>query len=133
LLDNKTLLKGQDQWIWKAAEKLCYTVNSTYNCLRTRDEGANSTLYEALWSIKALPSALTTAWRVLNDRLPTRANLERRGLILETNRCAMCGEDEESGSHVFFECRVTWRVWCLCSEWVGEQTVVHREGKSHFL
>jgi len=85
------------------------------------------------WSIKALPSALTTAWRVLKDMLPTRANLERRGLILESNRCAMCGEDEESGSHVFFECRVAWRVWCLCSEWVGEPTVVHREGKSHFL
>ena len=26
---NKTLLKGsRDQWIWKAAEKLSYTVNS---------------------------------------------------------------------------------------------------------
>jgi len=67
-------------------------------------------LYEALWSIKVLPSALTTSWRVLDDRLPTHANLERRGLILESNRCAMCGEDEETGSHVFFECRVAWRV-----------------------
>ena len=88
------------------AEKLSYTVNSTNNCLRTRDEGANSTLYETFWSIKALPSTLTTAWRVLNGKLPMRANLERRGLILKSNRCAMCGEDEESGSHVFFECRV---------------------------
>jgi len=66
LLDNKTLLKGsRDQWIWKTTEKLSYTVNSAYNCLRTRDEGANSTLYEGLWSIKALPSTLTIAWRVL--------------------------------------------------------------------
>jgi len=117
LLDNKTLLKeSRDQWICKATKKLSYTVNLAYNCLRIRDEGANSTLYEALWSIKALPSTLTTAWRVLNDSLPMRANLERRGLILESNRCAMCGEDEESESHVFFECRVAWRVWCICSE-----------------
>jgi len=111
VLYNKTLLKGsKDQWIWKAAEKLSYTINSAYNCLRTRDEGANSTLYVALWSIKALPSALTTAWRVLNDRLPTRANLERKGLIQESNMCVMCGKDEESGIHVFFECRVAWRI-----------------------
>jgi len=32
----------------------------------------------------------------------------------------------------FFECRVARRVWCLCSEWVGEPTGFHREGKSHF-
>jgi len=85
-------------------------------------------LYEALWSIKALPSALTTAWRFLNDRLQMCANLERRGLIMESNRCAMCGEDEESGSHVLFECRVAWRVWCFCSDgWGNQQWFIGKE------
>jgi len=37
-------------------------------------------------------ASLTTAWRVLIDRLLTRANLKRMGLVLESNRCVMCGK-----------------------------------------
>jgi len=45
--------------------------------------------------------------------------LEKRGLILDSILCVMCGEEEETGSHVFFKYKVAWRVWCLCCEWVG--------------
>jgi len=45
----------------------------------------------------------------------------------------MCGEVEESGSHVFFKCKVAWRVWCLCSKWIREIMVYHWDSISHFL
>lgn len=43
------------------------------------EEGELRTLYEFFfWSIKALPSKMTTAWRVLADRLPIRVNMEKK-------------------------------------------------------
>jgi len=63
---------------------------------------------------------MTTALRVLVDRLPTRVNLEKRRIVLESNLCVLCEEEEESRSHVFFKCKVAWNVWCMCSKWVGE-------------
>jgi len=37
---------------------------------------------------------MTTAWCILVDRLPTRVNLEKRGIDMDNNICVMCGEEE---------------------------------------
>ncbi|GJZ33934.1 RNA-directed DNA polymerase, eukaryota, reverse transcriptase zinc-binding domain protein [Tanacetum coccineum] len=43
---------------------------------------------------KALPSKINiNTWRVSNRRLPTRINLDRRGVELDSVRCPMCDED----------------------------------------
>jgi len=40
LIDDKTLTQGRgDHWVWKADEKLIYTVNSAYKRLRMDVEG----------------------------------------------------------------------------------------------
>lgn len=66
------------------------------------------------------------------DRLPTRVNLESRGIPVESNSCVLCGLEEEFESHVFFSCMVAWRVWCLCSKWIGMDFVYHWDARSHF-
>ena len=35
-----------------------------------------------LWKLKAQPSALFTAWRVLEDKIATKANLVRREISM---------------------------------------------------
>jgi len=44
----------------------------------------------------------------------------------------MCGEEEETTSHLFCTCRVTWLIWSKCYEWVGLALVVHQDPKIHF-
>jgi len=86
LIDDKTLTQGiGDHWVWKAAEKLIYTVSSSFKRIRMEVEGDLKSLYDSFWSIKALPSMITTAWRVLVDRILTRVNLEKKGVGLESN------------------------------------------------
>ena len=78
-LVNKVPSTGStDQWLWKADEGLVYTVSSVYICLKKTKGGVFRSLYEAFWSIKVLTSSMTTAWRVLGDRLPTCVNLEKK-------------------------------------------------------
>ena len=40
-----------------------------------------SLTFSKLWSCKAVPSALVTAWRVLENKIATRANMERQGVL----------------------------------------------------
>jgi len=61
-----------------------YTIKSGYNILNYKDLMQNSKTFQALWSLKFAPSALMCAWRLLLDRLPTRSNLVRRGVQLES-------------------------------------------------
>ena len=67
-----------------------------------------------MWRCKALPSAVFLVWRVMENRIATRVNLVRRGVVVENPVCCLCGKVEESSSHLFSVCDFSWRVWCLC-------------------
>jgi len=86
-----------------------------------------------LWRCKALPSALLAAWRVLENKIATRVNLKRRGVVVENSLCGLCGKVEESSSHLFSICDFTWRVWCLFFEWLDMSFVINKDPLVNFL
>jgi hypothetical protein len=49
-------------------------------------------------------------WRALNNRLPTRSNLRRRGMV-QNCMCPLCGLEEENVAHVLWNCPVASNVW----------------------
>ncbi|GJZ11381.1 RNA-directed DNA polymerase, eukaryota, reverse transcriptase zinc-binding domain protein, partial [Tanacetum coccineum] len=50
-------------------------------------------------------------WRLCLDRLPTRCNLDARGVDLDSTRCPICDVDLESSQHLFVECLVASSLW----------------------
>nr|GEY76600.1 RNA-directed DNA polymerase, eukaryota [Tanacetum cinerariifolium] len=44
------------------------------------------------------------AWRARLDRLPTRDNLAKRGVIMDSSLCLICGLFPENAQHLFFGC-----------------------------
>jgi len=125
-------LEKEDSWVWKDGEGLSYTVNSAYNRLRRGREGENAIVFKQLWRCKALPSALVTAWRVLENKLATRVNLEKRGIAVESPLCSLCRVEVESNNHLCFECRFVWLVWSRCFAWLGVQFVSHNDPMLNF-
>nr|GEW38236.1 RNA-directed DNA polymerase, eukaryota [Tanacetum cinerariifolium] len=58
--------------------------------------------------IKAVPIKVNVhAWKVELDGLPTRLNISRRGIDIESILCPMCGKAVESTSHIFFTCQMS--------------------------
>ena len=47
--------------------------------------------------------------------------------------CRLCGEKEKNVSHLFFKCKVAWRIWELCLSWLGCVSVNHFDAKVHFM
>jgi len=80
----------------------------------------------------ALPSAHVTSWRVIENKIATKVNMERRGVQVESNLCCLCRVSEESTSHLFFGCRVAWLAWNLCYTWLGVSSVNLLSPGSHF-
>ena len=80
-----------------------------------------------------MPSALVTTWRVIENKVATRVNLERRGVVIENPLCCLCEKVEESSSHLFSICDFTWCVWCLCFKWLGVSFVIHKNPLANFL
>jgi len=70
---------------------------------------------------KQVPQKVSiVAWRLLQDRLPTKINLQRRGIAQVTDtRCVSgCGK-EETTSHLFLHCHVFGAIWQHIRSWIG--------------
>jgi len=124
--------RGQDRLVWVKKDLQEYTVKSGYSILNCEDLMQISETFQVLWSLKVAPSALVCAWRLLLDRLPTRSNLARRGVQLESVQCPLCQEHVETAKHLFNTCRVARQVWDMCDRWVGNMVVRHESTSVNF-
>ncbi|GKC34441.1 Toll/interleukin-1 receptor domain-containing protein [Tanacetum coccineum] len=57
------------------------------------------------------------SWRLNNNRLPTRINLDARGIDLHSVRCPICDEDVETPQHLFIDCIVASQLWSMVANW----------------
>jgi len=122
----------KDIQVWGNDEKGCFTINAAYEYLAKHERGSRLDVYETLWKSKAFPSVLTTTWRVLMDRIPTRECLSRRGVTMNSILRALCQTKNESCQHLFLECRYAMSVWSMCYRWMGILSVQHNDLKTHF-
>jgi len=80
--------------------------------------------FKKFWVNKVVPIALVTAWRVLENKLATKANLVRHKIMVASSTCSLCGV-EETSTHLFFECKFVWLLWNHCCLWLGVQGAFH--------
>jgi len=121
-----------DSWIWNEGGTQSFSVNSAYNLVRKDSKVNPSLIFRKLWSCKAVPSAVLIAWRLMENKLATRVNLSRRGVLVVNSLCSFCGKEEETCRHLFFDCSFAWQVWCKCFRWLGVLVVSHIEPKNNF-
>ena len=136
LLDNKRLTREggakSDRWLWRDVDYTDFSVKAAYKCLMGEEPVVGEDLFAIFWTLKTLPSAQFMAWRVLRNAIPTKDNLSRRGIPLTSDRCPWCGVEEKSVRHLFFECKISWRIWGLCLTWLGLPLVLHCDAQKHF-
>ena len=110
--------EAQDHLIWRGDPKGMFTVKSTYSIM-TNHVDTRGCVFSSLWQAKAKPKVLTTAWRILLDKVSTRANIIRRGVIVNSTMCQLCNLAEETSLHLFIDCVFAQRVWSRCYRWIG--------------
>ena len=123
-----------DSWVWGAEPTGIFSTNSAYNCIRSDKlfYQPNSG-FRQLWEIKIPPTALSFAWRLLWDRLPSKENLIRRQIVLQNDLCPFCQSQVESASHLFFTCHKVMPLWWEFNSWVKEDRVLHSKPMDNFL
>ncbi|KAL8549553.1 hypothetical protein ACS0TY_008403 [Phlomoides rotata] len=84
--------------------------NETYNFLLnqrgiTTITEERSKGFKLIWKNFAPSKVIAHAWRLLWDRLPTKSNLCRRGVLGRNSdlNCCLCRQETETGKHLFFE------------------------------
>ncbi|KAJ0641962.1 putative RNA-directed DNA polymerase [Helianthus annuus] len=118
---------GMDKWVWKLDRSGEFSVKSV-------KDKAQQLVFADLgmdfeWNNWAPIKVNFLIWRLIQDKLPTYGALARRNIIIQDNRCKMCGEEEESAVHLFGSCRLTEVIWEFVSSWCKIKQVLILELK----
>ncbi|GJW23890.1 RNA-directed DNA polymerase, eukaryota, reverse transcriptase zinc-binding domain protein [Tanacetum coccineum] len=102
LLQNVTVSTISDRWNWALESSGGFSVASVRKAI---DDKLLSEVDSKTRWIKYVPIKVNVhAWKVKTDSLPTRFNISRRGIDIESISCAICDNGVETSSHLFFSC-----------------------------
>ncbi|GKB50952.1 RNA-directed DNA polymerase, eukaryota, partial [Tanacetum coccineum] len=105
IMEGITLFDSKDRWRWSLEGGGEFTVASVRNLLDANSLPMVSS--KTRW-IKAVPIKVNIhAWKVKLDILPTRLNISKSGMDIESILCPLCEKNVESSSHIFFTCPIS--------------------------
>ncbi|KAH1230119.1 TNF receptor-associated factor 1b [Glycine max] len=124
----------QDSMLWKAEPNGLYSTKSAYRLLMSSISPVpHRDILQNLWKLKIPPRAAVFSWRLLLDRLPTRANLLRRNVHIQDTLCPLCGTHQEEAGHLFFHCKMTRGMWGESMNWIRAIGALSADPASHFI
>ena len=113
LLRNVCLqINVKDTWKWHMDTFAGYTVRSAYQLLTTQDTSQVEGVDALVWH-KHVPLKFSIfGWRLVKNRLPTRATLVHRDIVSDAVAGYLCGcSDTETSQHLFISCGFYGTLW----------------------
>ncbi|GJV59603.1 RNA-directed DNA polymerase, eukaryota [Tanacetum coccineum] len=115
LVRSKVLSNVDDRWAWDLNGDGDFCVKDARDLV---DEVLLPKENVATRWIKTIPIKVNVfAWKLHLDRLPTRSNLLKRGIQVQSSLCPICNVLQEDTSHLFFSCDVALAISRLICQW----------------
>jgi mannosylglycoprotein endo-beta-mannosidase len=125
-LENVLLTVDEDDWEWSLNPGDGFSVKSAYDALVGIKDVVTLSDYELkifsnIWESPAPSKVVAFSWKLLYDRLPTKDNLLRRGVLPfgSGENCVWCGFSPETSNHLFLHCSMAHKVWYDIFKWLG--------------
>ena len=110
-----TLTSQKDGWIWSHGVSGGYSVASARGFIDAVILDVDSVATR--WN-RLVPAKVNVFfWRLKLNKIPTRVNLDRRGIDIGSILCPFCGSDVETVNHLFFSCEMATDLWVLVARW----------------
>ena len=123
-----------DNWRWLLDPIHGYSVREAYLITHSSDM-VDRTFVDDVWH-KHIPSKVSLlVWRLLRNRLPTKDDLVRRGVLHANDiTCGAAGCDSnETISHLFLSCDNYYEVRSNVWNWLGISSVTSVDLRQHFM
>ncbi|GKE28314.1 RNA-directed DNA polymerase, eukaryota, reverse transcriptase zinc-binding domain protein, partial [Tanacetum coccineum] len=110
-----SLSDQRDSWQWSVDSAKGYTVASARSLI---DSAILETGSEATRWNRNIPIKVNVfLWRLKLNKLPSRVNLDRRSVDVESILYPICLEDLETVNHSFFNCGLAKDMWASLAKW----------------
>ncbi|GKA61897.1 RNA-directed DNA polymerase, eukaryota [Tanacetum coccineum] len=114
-LSDSSLNDSEDTWVWSSGNSLFSVKNARCQI----DDGfLPDDGFETRWN-RFLPKKINIfIWRTLQDRLPSRWNLSRRGIEVASITCPICDNGIDTSYHSLWVCSLATTVWIRVFNWL---------------
>jgi hypothetical protein len=121
----------EDKWDWS---RNGYSVKEAYSSIIEGYVAEDSSELADVWNDLIPLKVSVLVWRLMQNRIPTKDNLVKRGVLTESQKlCSFgCGK-EENASHVFYECKLAAEVWQQVLKWLNISSALQNTALSNFL
>ncbi|GKA92822.1 RNA-directed DNA polymerase, eukaryota, reverse transcriptase zinc-binding domain protein [Tanacetum coccineum] len=104
-----------DSWVWSLNPAVGFTVASVRKLIDVNIlVGSDS---PTRWNRSVPIKVNVFLWRLALNKLPTRVNLDRKGIDVDSTLCPICGDDVETINHLFFTCEMARVLWANLACW----------------
>lgn len=107
----------EDGYVWLATPDI-FSVKSYYQIIMQEMqqdyiEDSMKLMWKKLWKAKVPSKVKILCWRLINDRLPIRAQLHKIGIVqdMHYNVGFLCFKEEECIDHLMLYCFITSQIW----------------------
>ncbi|GKC68629.1 RNA-directed DNA polymerase, eukaryota, reverse transcriptase zinc-binding domain protein [Tanacetum coccineum] len=115
ILEDLILPNMKDRWSWSLSGDGEFSVSSARSFI---DAKILETVGSKTQWCKYVPIKINIlSWRVKLNNLPTRLNLSRRGMDLQSIFCPSCNQAVESTNHIFFNCSMMKELYKSIARW----------------
>ena len=122
LIKRIPLLKHptENKLYWSWTQNGQYTYKSGYRFLKKEEEvvrpevaqNRDKNLWRSIWSLQVPNRVKTFLWRVCHDAIPTKSNLKRRHILVDS-LCECCWKEDKTPLHALWSCSELSSVWSL--------------------
>ena len=115
IVSSINLVPKYDRWVWSLENSGEFTVASTRKLInQVRLPKISDT---TRW-VKCVPIKVNIlAWKIRSDALPTRINISRRGIDIQSISCPICDHGAETSDHLFFKCNMVREIGRKIARW----------------
>jgi hypothetical protein len=131
ILLGASLSMTKDKWVWSVEDDGVFSVKSCYSLLSRRAvslvdiPAVHNFVFQRIWKSVAPLKVNAFFWQALIDKIPSRSNLFRRGVVqeVEDTYCNRCGVSIETTTQILLHCNLASTVWYRVCNWLGNSLV----------
>ncbi|KAF1861525.1 hypothetical protein Lal_00025877 [Lupinus albus] len=123
---------------WRHDKSNKYTVKSAYSILTNQGQDPSSKCNHThlLWKSRTPLKVTSFAWRLFQNRTPTKAALFRQDVYFSDGGgilCSFCNELPKTSTHLFSSCDLSYAVWQLIYKWLDISVVLPLDPIQHLM
>ncbi|GKA00535.1 RNA-directed DNA polymerase, eukaryota, reverse transcriptase zinc-binding domain protein [Tanacetum coccineum] len=114
-IEEVALSDHKDSWLRSLNSSNEYTVASVRALVDANTLVVDTTATR--WNCNVPIKVNVFLWRLALNKIPSKLNLDRIGIDVDSTLCSICGEDVKTVNHIFFSCEMAKDLWALLAKW----------------